>query len=204
MEVRTAQAVFRPRARVASRLAFLTLAAAMLAAGTGCSSSEKSDKDAKASLTPSPSASSSAPVDPAEAAKTAAVGTYKAYWQEMEKLYATPTGAGADMSKYAASAALKNAQADSKQTHDKGLIATGQVRVDSTTVTSVDVNRQVPNARLSSCLDVSRWQVVDATTKQPAALPSTRLTRYVIVSTVERWSEGWRVIKDEPQAGRPC
>lgn len=202
MDVRTAQSAFRPRAR-GSRLAFLTLAAAMLAAGTGCSSSDKSDKDAKASPTPSPSTSSSAPVDPAEAAKTAAVGAYKAYWQEMEKLYATTTGAGADISKYAASAALKNAEADAKQMHDKKLIIAGHVGLENPTVTQADISRKVPNVFLSTCLDVSKWKVLESDSKQPASLPSTRLTRYVVVSTVERWAQGWRVIRDEPQ-GKAC
>ncbi|MEV6726227.1 hypothetical protein AB0M94_35460 [Streptomyces xanthochromogenes] len=193
----------RTRYRSALRLLLLLLAAGLLVGTAGCSSGSDA-KSPQPSASTSAAAPSKAAQDPTEAAKTAAVGTYKSYWQEMEKLYATPTGQGADLKRYAASAALENGQADSKQTHDKGLIATGQVRVDSTTVTSVDINRQVPNATLSSCLDVSHWQVVDASTKQPAALPSTRLTRYVIVSTVERWPEGWRVIRDEPQAGRPC
>ncbi|MFI5808771.1 hypothetical protein [Streptomyces sp. NPDC051561] len=53
---------------------------------------------------------------------------------------------------------------------------------------------------LSSCLDISRWQVVDSTTRKPAILPKERLTKFVVVSTLERWSAGWKVIRDEPQA----
>ncbi|MFF3249120.1 secreted protein/lipoprotein [Streptomyces sp. NPDC002870] len=117
----------------------------------------------------------------------------------MEKLYADSTGKGAALKQYAASAALINAEADAKSMHRRNLVTTGEVTVGRPTVTKLDINRKIPNATLSSCLDVSRWQVINSATKKPAALPPERLTKYVIVSTVERWPEGWRVIRDEPQ-----
>ncbi|MFF3876734.1 secreted protein/lipoprotein [Streptomyces sp. NPDC001978] len=117
----------------------------------------------------------------------------------MEKLYADPTGEAADLGKYAASAALKNAEADAKRAHDRGRIIIGDVGVTNPTATRIDVARKVPNAAISSCLDISRWQMIDAETKKPVPLPTNRLTKYTIVSTVEKWPEGWRVTRDEPQ-----
>jgi hypothetical protein len=117
----------------------------------------------------------------------------------MQKLYADSTGKGSNLKQYAASAALSNAEANAKRAHDRNRIHIGGVTVGNPTVTKLDINRKIPNATLSSCLDISRWQVVDTTTKKPVTLPSNRLTKYVIVTTVERWPEGWRVIRDEPQ-----
>ncbi|MFJ2478020.1 hypothetical protein ACIOWI_34495 [Streptomyces sp. NPDC087659] len=145
----------------------------------------------------------SVPADPTETAKQEAIAAYQNYWQEMEKLYADRSGKAADLKKFAASAALKNAESDAKSIHARNFIHLGGVTVNDSTVTKVEAAGKVPHAVLTSCLDISRWQVVDATTKKPATLPSNRLTRFVITSTVERWPQGWRVIRDDPQ-GKRC
>ncbi len=135
--------------------------------------------------------------------RKAAIAAYAAYWQEMEKLYADRTGKSAHLDRYAASAALKNAEADAKRAHDRGRIYTGSVALTDQTVTKVDAAGKIPNATVSSCLDISNWQTVDAETKKPVPLPENRLTRFLIVSTIEKYPKGWRVISDEPQ-GKSC
>ncbi|MEW2078101.1 MULTISPECIES: hypothetical protein [unclassified Streptomyces] len=180
--------------------ASLTLCA--LVALSACGASD-GDGEAAVETSPTPSASSSASSDPKEAVKREAIAAYQGYWQEMEKLYADESGAGANLKKYAASAALKNATADAKRTHDRGLINIGDVRVIDPAVTKYDAKGKIPNATISGCLDISQWQTVDVDTKKPVTLPSNRLTKYLIVSTLEKWPEGWRVIRDKPQ-GKPC
>ncbi|WP_246886505.1 hypothetical protein [Streptomyces sp. GESEQ-4] len=181
--------------------ASLALCAAL--ALTACSSSDGKDEasDESPTVTQSPTASASA--DPEETAKKEAIAAYEAYWQEMEKLYADRTGKSAHLDQYAASAALKNAEADAKRAHDRGRVYTGSVAVTDQRVTKVDATGKIPNATVSSCLDISKWQTVDAATKKPVSLPENRLTKYRIVSTVEKYPEGWRVTRDEPQ-GKSC
>ncbi|MGW4101894.1 secreted protein/lipoprotein [Streptomyces sp. NPDC004976] len=142
-------------------------------------------------------------MDPAETAKKEAITTYQGYWQEMEKLYADRNNAGANLKKYAASAALENATADAKRAHDDGRVYIGDVRVTDPSVTKYNPTGRIPHVIISSCLDISQWQPVDADTEKPVILPSNRLTKYLILSTVEKWPEGWRVIRDEPQ-DKPC
>lgn len=188
-----------PELRKRNRLrpvALLVLAGALTAL-TACSSDGSSSNDPESSTTPS-STQSAKPADPTETAKSEAVGTYKAYWLEMQKLYADSSGKKSNLKQYAASSALTSAEADAKSTHARKLIHLGEVSVRNPTVTKLDIDRKVPNATLSSCLDISRWQVINTETKKPAALPTNRLTRFVVVSTVERWPEGWKVIRDEP------
>lgn len=192
----------RPRLCVTS----VFVIAGVLVALTGCSADEpdsgRPEESSKGSSdSPSPSAT---PASPEESAKQQAVSTYVSYWKEMEVLYATSTGQGASLKDFAASNALITAESDAKQMHDKGLLITGNVSVERATVTKIDVGRKVPNATVSSCLDISDWTVINGKTKKPAALPSERLTKYVVVSVVEKLPQGWRVIKDEPQAGQPC
>ncbi|MGW4823507.1 hypothetical protein ACWEP4_32315 [Streptomyces sp. NPDC004227] len=181
--------------------ASITLCAAL--ALTACSSSGGKDEatDESPSVTQSPTASATA--DPKDTAKKEAIATYGAYWQEMEKLYADPTGKSAQLDQYAASAALKNAEADAKRAHDRGRIYTGSVALTDQTITKVNVTGKIPNATVSSCLDISKWRRVDAETKKPVSLPENRLTKYRILSIVEKYPEGWRVTRDEPQ-GKSC
>ena len=170
---------------------------------TACSSSDGKDEAADESPSVAESPTASATADAEDTAKKEAVAAYGAYWQEMEKLYADPTGKSAHLDQYAASAALKNAESDAKRAHDRGRIYTGSVAVTDQRVTKVDATGKIPNATVSSCLDISKWQTVDAATKKPVSLPEDRLTRYRIVSTVEKYPEGWRVTRDEPQ-GKKC
>lgn len=170
---------------------------------TACSSPDDSRNRVEESPTPTRPPETTTPADPQAAVKKAAISTYQAYWQEMEKLYADPTGKSAHLDRYAASAALKNAEADAKRAHDRGRIYTGGVGLTDQTVTKVNVSRKIPHAIVSSCLDISEWRRVDAKTKTPVSLPENRLTKYRILSTVEKYPEGWRVTRDEPQ-GKKC
>ncbi|MEU9370709.1 hypothetical protein AB0D71_39880 [Streptomyces avermitilis] len=181
--------------------ASLVLCAAL--ALNACSSSDGKEEASDDSPTVTQSPTASATADPKETAKKEAVAAYGAYWQEMEKLYADRTGKSTHLDQYAASAALKNAEADAKSTHERGLINTGEVAVTGQRVTKVDTSGRISNATLSSCLDISRWQTVNAKTKKPVSLPDNRLTKYVIVSTVEKYPGGWRVTRDDPQ-GKSC
>ncbi|MDI5903537.1 MULTISPECIES: hypothetical protein [Streptomyces] len=182
-------------------VAFISLCAALVLAA--CSSSDGTDEATGQSPGVAQSPTLSASADPRETATRESIAAYVAYWQEMEKLYADPTGKGAHLDQYAASAALKNAEADAKRAHDRGLLYTGSVALTNQTVTKVNVSGKIPNATVSSCLDVSKWQTVDAKTKKPVSLPENRLTKYRVLSTVEKYPEGWRVTRDEPQ-GKPC
>ncbi|MFJ2008012.1 hypothetical protein [Streptomyces chartreusis] len=187
---------FRNRAAVS-----LALGAAFALAA--CSSSEGNDDAVGNSPTVTQSPTETASADPRETAKKEAIAAYQAYWKAMEQLYADKTGKSGHLDQYAASAALKNAEADAKRAHDRGRIVTGSVALTEQTVTKVEADGRIPYATVSSCLDISKWQKVDAKSKEPVSLPDDRLTKYVIVSTVEKYPEGWRVTSDEPQ-GKSC
>ncbi|MEW1892270.1 hypothetical protein [Streptomyces sp. NPDC085659] len=198
---RAGKAALRKRNRACAGT--LMAAACMVATAAGCSSDKSSDPKAASSPTATAKKPTAKPADPAETAKVEAIGTYEQYWEEMQHLYADSRNNFAGLSKYAAGPALEGAKADAKGMHDKGNLITGTVVVGRPTVTAIDVNRKIPNAVISSCLDITQWKVVKATTKKAVPLPSERLAKYLVVSTVEHWPEGWRVIKDEPQ-GKPC
>lgn len=195
--MRTARSRDRYRRPLRNSMVALFTASCALAV-TSCSGGSD---DPKASPTPS-AAQPTKPTDPTEAAKKDAIATYQSYWKEVEKLYADPHGKGAQLKQYAASAALKNVESDAKRAHGRGLLLKGPVTVQDPKVTKVVTHGKLDYAVISSCLDISKWKTVKADTKKPVTLPSNRLTKYVIQSTVERWPEGWRVTRDEPQDQR--
>ncbi|MGW9452450.1 hypothetical protein [Streptomyces sp. NPDC055632] len=187
----------------------LAFVCAVSALAVGCNTNEPTSE--KPPSTPSVSATTPTatppktqlPPDPVETAKKEAVDTYLSLWQEAEKRYADKTGKAGDLKKYATAVALAQLEADTKQMREKDLVILGEVTVGNPTVTSADIDRKVPKAVISSCLDVSRWTVTSISTGKPAELPKNRLLRYVIKATVEKWPQGWRVILDEPQ-GKKC
>ncbi|WP_327249886.1 hypothetical protein [Streptomyces sp. NBC_01320] len=186
------------------RSAALLFAACALTAVSACSSGDSSTSKAPKE-TPTPAArQSSKPADPTDTAKNEAIDTYKQYWHEMQRSYAQASTDGTDLSKYAAGVALVRVEQDTKDLKKASQVFTGNVTVGSPTVTRLDTDRKVPNATISSCLDVSNWDLLDQKTKKKAVMPTDRLTKYVNISTIERWPDGWKVIKDEPQAGKPC
>ncbi|MFD0367648.1 hypothetical protein [Streptomyces sp. NPDC127114] len=193
------------RTTTSKHLRKAAVVAAAVVMATGCTTNEptSSKPPATVSATPTPATASHTPENPEESAKKQAVDTYLSHWKEVEKRYADKTGKAGDLKQYAASAALSQVETDSANMRKKNVLILGTVSVDNPTAVSVDINRKVPNVVISSCMDISHWRVVDAETQKPVSLPKERLLRYVIKATVEKWPEGWRVIRDEPQ-GKKC
>ncbi|MFD9540867.1 secreted protein/lipoprotein [Streptomyces sp. NPDC060022] len=122
----------------------------------------------------------------------------------MERSYAQGSTAGTDIKRYAAGVKLVRVQDETSDMRKDGQRLIGSVTAGDPTVSGLDIERKVPSATITSCLDVSRWDVVDAKTRKKLPLPSGRLTKFVNVSTLERWPDGWKVIEDDPQEGKPC
>ncbi|MFF9690467.1 hypothetical protein [Streptomyces sp. NPDC014623] len=181
----------------------MVLTACALTSAVGCSSDTGVDEKPE-KATPSTAAGKPSPsADPTQAAETAAVDAYAGYWRTLETLYADSSSNTDQLKKVASGLALVNVERDVKQLHDKGNLITGNVSVVDSTVTASDIDRKAPKVVLTSCLDITKWTVVKASTKKPLPLPSTRLTKYLVTSTLERWPQGWVVIEDKPQ-GKAC
>ncbi|WP_331757086.1 hypothetical protein OG582_39775 (plasmid) [Streptomyces anulatus] len=183
----------------------LLIAACVLIALPACTSNSSPDNDAKATNSPSasvsPSASKSA--DPTEAAEAEAIKAYSGYWREMEHAYAAADVNASKLTSYASGVALVKAQVETERMKKKGTSFTGGVTVTNSTITQLDTSKKLPKAKLSGCLDVTKWVVLDKD-KKPMPLPTQRLAKYVVTADLERWSDGWRVLTNTPQSGQPC
>jgi hypothetical protein len=170
---------------------------------SACDSSSDSGADVKASShaasTPAPATSSA---DPQTAAKEAVLNTYKRYWDEKVAAYAKASMTGTDLKTYAKGNALGMAQSDLKNLKTVGQVTEGKPQLDPE-VTSLDLQKKVPLAKITDCVDVSTWKVLNAKTKSEVALPKDRRTKYVSNVTAERWGKQWVILEIKPE-DRAC
>ncbi|MET7725486.1 hypothetical protein [Streptomyces mirabilis] len=170
---------------------------------TACGSSDDSGGTEE-----SPSARSSAPTpakssaDPEAAAKLELLGAYQHYWDEKAVAYSKASMIGTQLETYAKGNALGLAQSDLKNLKTSGQVTEGKPRIDPQ-VTSLDLQKKVPLAKITDCVDVSTWKVLDAKTKSEVALPKNRRTKYVSNVTAERWGKQWVILEVKPE-DRAC
>ncbi|MET7457838.1 hypothetical protein ABZT03_39525 [Streptomyces sp. NPDC005574] len=190
--------------RTRTRLAALTAVLCTTTAIAGCSSQDNTTTaKPTAPTTASTAPSSTTPADPQAAAKQTALEVYQGFWREMQALYADRNGTTMGLKQYAASETLSKAESDAQRAHARGRIYLGKVTFSDAVVTKTELDSETPRVTLSSCLDVSQWQPVDAKTRKPVTLPSHRITKYQVLTTLEKWPQGWRVVRDKPQ-GKKC
>ncbi|MER5382358.1 hypothetical protein ABT040_19115 [Streptomyces sp. NPDC002688] len=109
---------------------------------------------------------------------------------------------GTELERYAKGNALGLAQSDLRNLKTSGQVTAGKPRIDPK-VTSLDLQKKVPLAKITDCVDVSAWKVLDAKTKSEVALPKNRRTKYVSNVTAEKWGKRWIVLDVKPQ-DRAC
>ncbi|MER6442806.1 hypothetical protein ABT275_41875 [Streptomyces sp. NPDC001185] len=170
---------------------------------TACGNGKSSDETRK---TPSTQASAPAQMtssaDPETTAKRQLLDAYRHYWDEKAAAYGKASMSGTRLETYAKGNALGLAQSDLKNLKTSGQVTTGEPRIDPQVI-SLDLQKKVPLAKISDCVDVSTWKVLDAKTKREVALPEDRRTKYVSNVTAEKWGKRWIVLDVKPE-DRAC
>ncbi|WUW19317.1 hypothetical protein OG521_00360 [Streptomyces sp. NBC_01463] len=178
----------------------------MLTLGSACGNGDTSDSSEGNTPKSSPPSSSqpAKPKDPGQVAKEQALVTYEKYWSEMKRAYAQSSTEGTDIEKYAGGLALVRVQQDTKGLKSDGQAFMGDPVVSNSTVTRLGKTQKgAANATISSCIDVSGWDLVNVATQKKEVMPTDRLTKYVNVTSLEQWPDGWKVIENK-QAGSSC
>ncbi|MFI5689470.1 hypothetical protein [Streptomyces sp. NPDC051636] len=177
----------------------------VLAALSGCGGGDSSSQDKpKENQTASavPSTTTPASVDPEDAAKQDLLSAYGRYWDEKADAYSKASMAGTELATYAKGDALGLAQSDLKNLKTMGQVTEGKPRIDPQ-VTSLDLKKKVPLAKITDCVDVSTWKVLNAKTRSEVALPKDRRTKYVSKVTAEKWGKQWVILDIKPE-DRAC
>ncbi|WP_316784378.1 hypothetical protein [Streptomyces sasae] len=185
---------FAVRVRHVAAVALAASAAFSVAACSSANSDDKADDAVPTSVTPSPTASS----DPEQAEKEAVLKAYSSMWAAQVAAYAKADPAGTGLDKYASGLALASTKSDLKDLKSKGIIATGTPGHD-VDVTRLDLTSKVPKAKLTDCLDTSKWSLIYRTSGKAVAMPTARLTRYVNRIDAEKWGKQWRILNVTPE-----
>ncbi|MCX4673651.1 hypothetical protein OG453_44655 [Streptomyces sp. NBC_01381] len=190
--------------RIRNRYAGVVLAGCTVIALSGCSSDDKNDDARETTPAPStPAAQKSTPsADPQAAAEEEVLDIYRRYWDDKAAAYSKASLKGSDMKTYVKGNALGQVQADVKNLKTLGQITRSKPTLDPE-VASLDLKKKVPLAKISDCLDVSKWDLVDSKTKKKVVLPEDRRTKYVNNVTAEKWGKQWVILEVQPQ-DRAC
>ncbi|UQA97470.1 hypothetical protein [Streptomyces halobius] len=192
---------YRGQLKNSMRALFIAGCAALTV--TACSN-EPSSTDAKptptksASEKPSPTASA----DPQAAAKKEVLATYSKFWAAQTKAYSQASISGTDLKKYATADALSRAEGDVASLKKSGVVVKGKPQIHPK-VTALAVDKKVPAATITDCVDISQWKQIDAKTGKEEPLGKANLRRDVAVVSAEKWGDQWMILKIDPQA-RKC
>ncbi|MFJ2745429.1 hypothetical protein ACIO3O_37870 [Streptomyces sp. NPDC087440] len=129
------------------------------------------------------------------------MSTYDRYLAQMAQAYEQVDWKSTDVRKYVSGETLKQVHADVQSLKGAGNHMTGAPTSDSK-VTKITMTGPVPTATLTTCLDVSKWDTVDASGKSLPPIKG-QLKRYIVVSSLEKWPNGWMVLREKAEA-RTC
>ncbi|ANZ13388.1 membrane protein [Streptomyces noursei ATCC 11455] len=138
-----------------------------------------------------------------EIARAAVLASYRALWNAQVKAYARASDAGTDLQKYATAGALAQAMGDLQRLKARHQVVQGEP-THNPTVTSINVNQKIPDAKVTDCLDVSGWKLMTDDGK-PVPISKGVLKRYIATATVQKWGQRWMVTQLAPDPQRkPC
>ncbi|MFD4482133.1 hypothetical protein ACFWPU_39315 [Streptomyces sp. NPDC058471] len=175
---------------------------------TACGSSEdgggKTGPDAKspASNPSAPSTTASPSADPEAEEKKAVTDAYARMWDEQVKAYAKADPKGTKLSTYSAALAFAQTKNDLKGLKEKGIVTTGEP-THEVKVTSIKLDKKVPSAELTDCVDTSNWKFIYRKSGKAVAMPENRLKSYVMEIQAEKWGKQWKIVVEKP-TDRAC
>lgn len=185
----------------AASLGAITLLGAC-SSGGGAGEDSAKPTSTSSSSTPKPSATPSKSADPEEAAKAAVLESYDRMWEEQVKAYAKADPKGTKLSTYSAAVAWAQTKNDLKGLKEKGIVTTGEPSHE-VEVTDIKLDKKVPWAELTDCLDTSDWKFVYRKSGKAVAMPEDRIKSYVTEIQAEKWGKQWKIVVEKPQ-DRAC
>ncbi|WP_229871701.1 hypothetical protein [Streptomyces longisporoflavus] len=174
---------------------------------TACSGSGDKSEDSKPPATPSASNPETSPTpsksdDPEAKDKQAVLKVYERMWEEQVKAYAKGSIDGTNLKDYSTKDALGRVMGDLLGMKQADTVTKGAPSHD-TEVTSLDLRKEIPKARLSDCLDISEWKTVKRGSGEVQPLPSEQPSRFETTIDAEKWGKKWMITGFKPSAD-PC
>ncbi|WP_237329965.1 hypothetical protein [Streptomyces sp. BA2] len=185
----------------------MALLLVLCVAGTLTACSSDSNTDTKRTARPPSKPAKDKPTKsagPRAKEKQAVLEVYDRMWEEQVKAYAKGDHKGTDLKKYATKEALGGALGDLLSMEQAGT-ATKGAPTHSDIKVSMDLNREVPTARITDCLDISKWQTIKESTGKVQPFPTEQELRYETTADAERWGKNrWMITKLTPHGNKVC
>jgi hypothetical protein len=186
----------RPRAPLAWLARPATVAVVLLVAVlavAGCGRDGDGDGEAAAASTttaaaPTTTAPATTTTRDRQATDAAVLAAYRAYWDDVVAVGKTANWQSARLAEHATGQALETLRAHFRTMKRVGLIDLGTVKLRPKVATL-----RGRTAIVQDCIDVSRFLLHDATTRQPREQPDPKPDRGVATLTLT--SDGWKVSK---------
>ncbi|WP_372404908.1 hypothetical protein [Streptomyces luteireticuli] len=169
----------------------------MALALTDCGSSGSQtgdDRHPSSSYHPLTAPPTSSPTDPHAAEKKEVLQSYSRFWEEQIKAYAKASLENTSLTKYATGDALARAEGDLMSLKKAGNVMEGRP-INNPKVAVFSTQNHTSKAKVTDCIDVSRWHVVNTKTGKTDPPPRGQLTRYVANVAAEKWGKQWMVLK---------
>lgn len=192
--------------RERARRSFAALAVTALVVITACSTEDEPSAKPSAESTSPDDASASPSTSPSETLHPDDAAVLKAYGNALDAradAYSKANSKGTDLHKHVTLDALGNMEGALRGMRKDGHVTTGKPTIDPE-VEDVQKDQNPPTAKVTDCMDVEPWKLVDKKTKKPVPLPPERLTKHEVTAELEHWGKnGWMLTKFEPK-GRKC
>ncbi|MGW7067103.1 hypothetical protein ACWGII_18790 [Streptomyces sp. NPDC054855] len=143
--------------------------------------------------------------DPQAKEKKAVIEVYGRMWEEQVKAYAKGDHEGTDLKKYSTKEALGGVLGDLLSMKQAGTATKGTPTHSDIEVTAMNLDREVPTAQITDCLDISKWQTVNKKTGKVQPFPTEQELRYETTADAERWGKNrWMITKLTPHGDKVC
>ncbi|WP_406349374.1 hypothetical protein OHA44_37595 [Streptomyces sp. NBC_00144] len=131
------------------------------------------------------------------------MAAYKGFWREQVKAYAKADIKGTSLKKYATLDALSRVEIDVERMKGAGTVSRGEPTHDAK-VTALGLDKKIPDADLTDCLDISKWQTVKRASGEVVPFPKSQPARYITSVSAEKWGKQWLITKVTPNGDRSC
>jgi hypothetical protein len=121
------------------------------------------------------------------------IAAYADSWDAQTEAYKRASSAGTDLKKYTTLRALADIESDLSAMRKAGQVTTGQPIIHPKVI-KVTAG-EIPKATVSDCVDTTNWTLIDKASKKRVPLPTGRLTKYVTITSLEKWGTKWMVTK---------
>ncbi|NGO75757.1 hypothetical protein G6045_08730 [Streptomyces sp. YC504] len=127
---------------------------------------------------------------------------YGKFWDTQAAAYAKGSSKGTNFNDYATLDALASTESDLLTLQEQGIVTRGKPTSTVSRI-SVDMDRKIPNGRLTDCLDTEPWTFHYKDTGKQVPRSKERILRYVTEVEAEKWGKQWMITKVTPSK-REC